>query len=164
MIRRTLSLIQFSPLILRSVKMTIHLTLEQEKKLKEYLKEKTLSWQMKKRLESIRLLSKGVSPNLVGKQMAIRSQLVYEYIRTFRSHGVEGLIKMEKPGKETKLTEGMLEDLEHFIQMRQNKGKNMTREQKAGWLLTTYQVEISPQWLSQRLATRARAKKEEPWR
>lgn len=141
--------------------MPLPLSAEDAQILKQLLTKKTLPWQILKRLEAIRLLAKGLSQSLVAKQLCVRREIIYTYRKTYLEGGITALIKMEKPGKETLLTEEMAEAVEAY---RDQKQKRVSNKELCAWLFEKYQVTISPEWLSKRLTMREELKKGEPWK
>lgn len=135
---------------------------EDKETLKKYMSEKNLPWQILKRLEAIRLLSKGLSQTLVAKQLCVRREIVYEYKKAFEQGGILALLKMEKPGRETTLTEEMLRAVEQY--RHSLKKKHVAHKVLADFLQIHYGVAISPEWLAKRLMQRKYAQKSEPWK
>lgn len=140
---------------------TVALTENQRKRLQQLLKDKQLPWQVLKRLEVIRLSDKGCTTAMIAQQLAIRKELVRKYCATFHEEGLDGLIHMEKPGKETLLTEEKFRVLEAYI--RQSKKRYSLKELKQ-FLFEQYGIAISEEWLSKRLAMRKQRLKDAPWR
>lgn len=144
---------------------TTHILGEEDKIIiKKLLAEKKLPWQLLKRLEAIRLLSKGLSQTLVAKQLCVRREIIYLYNKTYLQGGLDALLRMDKPGKETKLTEEMLHTLENHLASEKKQNRRPSNKQLADWLYTKYHLTISPNWLSTRLTMRKHALKSEPWK
>lgn len=150
--------------VLFEMQIQMQLTLSERKRLKELLKSFKTDWKISKRLEAVRLLSEGLSVDNIAKQLAVRKELIYEYFRTFRKGGLNALLNMQKPGKETKLTEEMLRSLEEYIAKERIEGRNHSYKSLVDWILEKYNISLSPQWLSIRLYTRRKLLKDEPWR
>lgn len=156
-----ISLVHIAPLLLATNIQSFSFTPKETETIKRLMSEKKLPWQVLKRLEAIRLLSKGISAQLVAKQLCVRREIVYQYKKVFLEGRVTALLRMEKPGQESQLTEEMFQNLDHY---RSSQKKRLNNKDLALWLFEQYKVQISPEWLSKRLSMRKHAKSSEPWK
>lgn len=142
----------------------VSLSEEDRKKLKVFLADKSQPWQVIKRLEVIRLLDKGCTTAMIAKQLAMRPELVRKYCQEFCKGGFDSLLRMEKPGRETLLTEEAFRALEVFEKAQKKLKKRCSLKDLTLFLAREYGISISEEWLSKRLAMRKHALKDAPWR
>jgi len=133
---------------------------EQRKQLRTLMKTKSLPLQVVKRLEAIRLLEKGCTPTMVAHQLAIRKELVRKYATDFLKKGFDGLVRLEKPGKDTILTEEKFQALESYIQQQKKLNKRCSLKDLTTFLTVTFGITMSAEWLSKRLVLRKQAQKQ----
>lgn len=129
---------------------------EIRKKLTMLRKDKKLPCQTAKRLEVIWLMDRGCTTAMIAQQLNIRKELVRKYHAEFLKGGLSLLLRLEKPGRETLLTEERFQALEAY--MKQIKKKYSLKDLTA-FLLQTYGISISEEWLSKRLTMRKLALK-----
>jgi transposase len=142
----------------------ITLSAEEKKKLQTLLAGKAYAWQVMKRLEAIRLVDKGCTTAMIAEQLAIRKEQVRKYYQEYSKGGLDGLIRLEKPGRETLLTEATFRALEQFAKAQKKLKKRCTLKDLTMFLSAHYDISISEEWLSKRLAMRKQALKDQPWR
>ncbi|MDE2025824.1 MAG: hypothetical protein KGJ07_04985 [Patescibacteria group bacterium] len=107
------------------------------------------------------MIDNGCTTAMVAKQLALRQELVRNYCSEFRKSGFDGLIHMEKPGKETLLTEEIFQSMENYMR---NMEKKCSMRDLTCFLLKEYNISISEEWLSKRIAMRKQALRKDPWR
>lgn len=134
--------------------LSIHLTEEEHLLIKSLSKDHRNNWQIVKRLEAIRLLDSGLTVATISEQLCVNLEVIYKYVKTYKEKGLDGLITLEKPGRESKLTEDQMIELERYIEdCRRNKIKCTTKEQ-VSWVKSQFGVDIGSKWLYKRLLIR----------
>lgn len=90
----------------------------------------------------------------VSQQLCVNQEVIYNYVKTYRQKGLDGLVNLEKPGKESKLTEEQMMALEYFIEECKKKKIKCTTHEQVTWLKQKFNIEIGPKWLYKRLLIR----------
>lgn len=122
--------------------------------LRTLMRDKSIPSQVIKRLEVIRLLDKGCTTSIIARQLNIRQELVRKYHGEFVKGGFAALIRVEKPGKETALTEDKFQALEAHIKALKKEKKKWCLKDLTTFLASEYGISMSEEWLSKRLAMR----------
>lgn len=134
--------------------LSVSLTIQQRNELKNLIKQYTHPWQIAKRLETIRLLDSGLTVSTICDQLCIHPKVVYRYVKAFKQKGFEGLINLEKPGKESKLSEKQMLEIEEYIAGCHREGKRCTSHDQAAYAKERFGVEIGSKWIAKRLLLR----------
>lgn len=142
--------------------LTICLHPSEKEKIQQLLSSKSLHIQQIKRLEVLKLLDKGIETNSIAQQLGVRVERVRKYIRIYKNGGIDGVITMEKPGKESVLSEDMFKKLEEYI-ANNRINKKFGRAEMTQFIKENYDIEITPEWLARRLLQRKMAVREQPW-
>lgn len=132
----------------------IELSQDQRSEIRKLLKEHANSWQITKRLEAIRLLDQGLTVSTISLQLCINPDIIYRYIRVFEEEGIQGLLLMQKPGKESKLSEEQLVQLEKLTEECRKQGKKFTTKDQVQWVKENFNIIIGEKWLYKRLLMR----------
>lgn len=139
---------------------SIALNPEQRGQLQDLIKSHVSSWQIRKRLEAIRLLDKGYKVESVALQLCVRKATIYEYIKRFNAGGFQALMSAGKPGKESKMKDEYFVCLERFIDLQKKEKNSCTLKEMTEFLKESFGVEVGTEWLSIRLSYWRREQKE----
>lgn len=138
--------------------LTISLSTTDRKSLRDYAKQYANSWQITKRLEAIRLLDTGLSASMVSKQLCVNTEVIYKYVKTYQEKGIDGLINLERPGREAKITEKQLSEVEAYIERCQREGVRCTASDQAAFVKEQYNIDIGTKWIYKRLLIRRQSR------
>ncbi len=118
------------------------------------MREHSDNWQIAKRLEAIRLLHSCLTVVTVSKQLCVNQEIVYKYIKTYKEDGITGLVTLDKPGKESKLSEEQWLKIEKFIEDSRREKLKCTTNDQVAFVKKHFGIEIGAKWLYKRLLIR----------
>lgn len=128
---------------------------EQRAELHRRARERVVAPALRDRLEMVRLSDLGWSVPKIAGYLGKHEQTVRKYIKAFLRSGWDALPDRPRPGRPPTLTEAHLLAVERLLDEAAARGeRTWSAPQVADWLAKTYQLDISPKYLGERLGAR----------
>ena len=140
----------------------VTLTPEQRVELQRRSRERVLAPAVRDRLEMLRLSDLGRSVPEIARDLALHEQTVRKYVKAFLAaeaaapgRGWDVLPDRPRPGRPPTLTEAHLLAVERLLDEAAAHGeRTWSAPQVADWVTKTYELDISPKYLGERLRAR----------
>ncbi|WP_146119959.1 MULTISPECIES: helix-turn-helix domain-containing protein [Streptomyces] len=131
--------------------LTVELTPEQQAEVRRRLARRDLSRNERRRLECIRLLSRGLTVPQVADLLECNPVTVREAVHRFADGGCDALADAPRPGRPSSFTDEHLKALGALLDASAEEGVTWTAPELCDWLEKDRGVHVSAAWLTELL-------------